>query len=86
MYEDISISSWHYTDQQARTERSVLKYERVEIPGTVFRINARFDNDESSHFIVKKLVMNEGVQSLMLFAHRRFSVNVPKSYSFENST
>ena len=55
------------------------KYERVEIPGTVIRINARFDNDESSRFIVKELVLNEGIQCLTLFANRRFSVNIPKS-------
>ncbi len=55
------------------------KYERVEIPNTVLRINVRFDNDESSRFIVKELVLNEGIQCLTLFANRRFSVNVPKS-------
>lgn len=55
------------------------EYERVEIPGTVFKINARFDNDESSRFLVKELVLNEGLQSLSLFANRTFSVNVPNS-------
>lgn len=55
------------------------KYERVEIPGTVFKINARFDINECSGFIVKELVLNEGIHSLTLFAHQSFSVNVPKS-------
>lgn len=53
--------------------------ERVEIPGTVFRISARFDNDESTRFAIKELVLNEGIQSLILFSHKSFSVNVPKS-------
>lgn len=55
------------------------KYERVEIPNTVLRFNVRFNNDESSRFIVKELVLNEGIQCLTLFANRRFSVNIPKS-------
>ena len=55
------------------------KYERVEIPGTVFRIDARFDNNDSSRFVVKELVLNEGTQSLILFANSALSVNVPKS-------
>lgn len=55
------------------------KYERVEIPNTVLRIKVRFDNDERSRFIVKELVLNEGIQCLTLFANRRLSVNVPKS-------
>lgn len=55
------------------------KYERVEIPGTVFRIDGRFDNNDSSRFVVKELVLNEGTQSLILFANNTPSVNVPKS-------
>lgn len=55
------------------------KYERVEIPGTVFRIDGRFDNNDSSRFVVKELVLNEGIQSLILFANNTPSVNVPKS-------
>lgn len=55
------------------------KYELVEIPGTVFRIDARFDNNDSSRFAVKELVLNEGTQSLILFANNTHSVNVPKS-------
>lgn len=55
------------------------KYERVEIHGTVFRIDARFDNNDSSRFVVKELVLNEGTQSLILFANNSPSVNVPKS-------
>lgn len=55
------------------------KYERVEIPGTVFRIDARFDINDSSRFVVKELVLNEGAQSLILFANNTPSVNVPKS-------
>lgn len=55
------------------------EYERVEIPGTVFRFDARFDNNEISCFIVKELVLNEGIQSLILFANNTLSVNVPKS-------
>lgn len=55
------------------------KYERVEIPGTVFRIDGRFDINDSSRFVVKELVLNEGTQSLILFANNTPSVNVPKS-------
>lgn len=55
------------------------EYERVEIPGTVFRVNARFDNNEISRFIVKELVLNEGILSLILFANNTLSVNIPKS-------
>lgn len=59
--------------------KAFMRYERVEIPGTVFKIESRFDNDASARFIIKELVLNEGTKSLNLFANRSFSVNVPKS-------
>lgn len=55
------------------------EYERVEIPGSVLRIDARFDNAETSGFIVKQLVLNKGILSLKLFANSAISVNVPLS-------
>lgn len=55
------------------------KYERVEIPGTVLKIDAWFNNDEISRFVVKELVLHEGVQILYLNANATCSMNVPKS-------
>lgn len=55
------------------------QYERVEIPGTVLKIDAWFNNDEISRFVVKELVLHEGVQILYLNANATCSMNVPKS-------
>lgn len=69
------------TDKISKKELAKVftEYERVEIPGSVLRIDARFDNAETSGFIVKQLVLNEGLLSLKLFAGSAISVNVPQS-------
>ncbi len=69
------------TDKISKNElaKAFSEYERVEIPGSVLRIDARFDNAETSGFIVKQLLLNEGLLSLKLFAGSAISVNVPQS-------
>lgn len=65
--------------------KAFSEYERVEIPRTVLKIEAWFNNDEISRFVVKELVLHEGVQSLHLNANATCSMNVPKSLRIINT-